>query len=111
MLIDRYLEILRSTRVISDFLVFILQSGDVHSLILMLDGIARLFAFVTEYLYSVLRVYVTRTTPNSRCGHQVTDEQSAISLKKKEKHQYTLHGLHCYTNIDGQQGYRRRRSD
>ena len=111
MLIDRYPEILRSTRVISDFLVFILQSGDVHSLILMLDGIARLFAFVTEYLYSVLGVYVTRTTPYSRCGHQVTDEQSAISLKKKEKHQYTLHGLHCYTNIDGQQGYRRRRSD
>ena len=64
-----YQEILRSTKVISDFLVFILQSGDVHSLILMLDGLALLFAFVTEYLYSVLRVYVTRTTPYSCCGH------------------------------------------
>lgn len=80
-----YQEILRSTKVISEFLVFILQSGDVHSLILMLDGLALLFAFVTEYLYSVLRVYVTRTTPYSRCGHQVTDEQSVISLKGKDE--------------------------
>ncbi len=80
-----YQEILRSTKVVSDFLDLILQSGDVHSLILLLHGPALLFAFIAEYLYSVLSVYVTRTTPDSRCGHQVTNEQLAISPKRKEE--------------------------
>jgi hypothetical protein len=79
----------------SQSFVRFLQADNVHLLFSIFAAFVLLFGFVIEYLHSILCVYVTRATPDSRRSHQITYKQSAVSVERK----WGIMNTHCMAFI------------
>ncbi len=70
--------------------LILLHVDNVHSLFPVLVLLFLFSRCFTQYLYSVFRIYITRTTPYSRYSHQISYQESAVCVKKISRNTYCM---------------------